>query len=481
MIEPCTVDIQHKLIQSASPQVDVRLLNSAYMSSFLSFENYLVWMITYWRKFIDTARSIHLGWLLLASFSVILFVLGIWEILELRFFRKATDASAMVALLVRGSLVFGLLAGWTIWIVYHFRIQFIDQISATENRYMNIVENSADAIITIGQDNHIQSWNRGAERLFGWTASEAIGEPIGIMIPNKLLQAGELLCLAYGITQVHEVKNYQTERLNKTGRHIPVNLTETALLSNGKVIGRSQIIRDISELQTIEHQMRQSDRLATVGQLAAGVAHEIGNPLTSISSLVQLLERRIENPDHIVKLGRIRTNIERITKIVHELVDFTRPQATDLQAVQINEVIQSAVGLMSYDNRRQKLKIDLALAPDLPRIKGSPDKLHQVIVNLLVNAFDAMREKGDAIHISTSEKSFYVEIRVEDNGPGMDSQVMDKIFEPFYTTKDVGQGTGLGLSVSHGIINSMNGKLSVESESGEGATFVIQIPKEKKI
>ena len=438
-------------------------------------------MTKYWRKFIETARSIHLGWLLLASFSVILFILGIWEILELRFFNKQSEASAMVELLIRGFLVFGLLAGWTIWIVYHFRIQFIDQLLATESRYRNIVENSADAIITIGQDNRIQSWNRGAERLFGWLANEAIGKPIGIMIPDKLLQAGELLCLAYGITQVHEVKNYQTERLDKQGRYIPVNLTETALLSNDKVVGRSQIVRDISELQTIEHQMRQSDRLATVGQLAAGVAHEIGNPLTSISSLVQLLARRTENPDHIAKLGRIRSNIERITKIVHELVDFTRPQATDLQAVQINDVIQSAVGLMSYDNRSQQINIDLQLAPDLPRIKGSPDKLHQVVVNLLVNAFDAMREQGDSIMIATSNQPFYVEIRVRDTGHGMDLTVKDKIFEPFFTTKNVGQGTGLGLSVSHGIIHSMNGKFSVESEPGEGATFVIQIPKEKKI
>lgn len=438
-------------------------------------------MRTYWRNFIDTAHSIHLGWLVLASFSVILFILGIWQILELRYFGDRSGASAVVELVVRGFLVFTLLAGWTVWIVYHFRVQFIDQISDTQSRYKNIVENSADAIITIGQDNRIQSWNRGAERLFGWQSSEAIGEPIGIMIPRKLLQAGELLCLAYGITQIHEVKNYQTERLDNQGRHIPVNLTETALLANEKVIGRSQIIRDISELQTIEHQMRQSDRLATVGQLAAGVAHEIGNPLTSISSLVQLLERRIENPNHLEKLGRIRSNIERITKIVHELVDFTRPQATDLQAVQINDVIQSAVGLMSYDKRSQQILIDLHLAPELPRIKGSPDKLYQVVVNLIVNAFDAMRENGDTIHISTAEKPHHVEIQVSDNGVGMTPEVQDKIFEPFYTTKDVGRGTGLGLSVSHGIINSMNGKLSVESAPEKGATFLIQIPKERKL
>ncbi|MCF7807240.1 MAG: PAS domain S-box protein [Candidatus Marinimicrobia bacterium] len=435
-------------------------------------------MFTYWRKFVDTVREFHLGWLLLAGLSIILFTLGVWEVLERQLFKSRIDAPQSSELIFRGVLVFVLLGAWTVWIVFHFRNQLQNQLSTAANRYRNIVENSADAIITIGIDNHIQSWNKGAERLFGWKAIEIIGEPIGIMIPEKLLQAGELLCLAYGVTTTQEVKNYQTERMNKDGRRIPVNLTESALLTNGEITGRSQIIRDISEMQTIEHQMRQSDRLATVGQLAAGVAHEIGNPLTSIHSLVQLLERRMENPDHIKKLARIQSNIERITKIVHELVDFTRPQATDTQAIHINEVIQSAVGLMSYDNRSQKISIKLDLQENLPRIKASPDKVHQVIVNLLVNAFDALKETGDTIFIATGEDKKSVTITVRDNGAGMDPDVMDKIFEPFFTTKDVGKGTGLGLSVSHGIINSMNGKLSVYSDVGKGAVFLIEIPKE---
>ncbi len=424
-----------------------------------------------------TARSIRLGWLLLASGSILLFVLGVWEILEDRYFHHLDDVTFKSLLLTRGILIGVLLIGWALWTLYHFRIQFENQISLTESRYRNIVENSADAIITVGLDNRIQSWNMGAERLFGWTAHEAIGQSIGMMIPDELIEMGELLCLAYGITHTGEVKNYQTERITRQGRHIQVNLTETALLSNGEIIGRSQIIRDISELRKIEHQMRQSDRLATVGQLAAGVAHEIGNPLTSISSLVQLLERRLANTEYHSKLNRIRSNIERITKIVHELVDFTRPQATDLRAVQINDVIQSAVGLMSYDNRSQKVKIDLQLE-DLPQIKASPDKLHQVIVNLLVNAFDALKERGDTVTISSSQNGQEVNISVSDNGPGMDEAVMDKIFEPFFTTKKIGEGTGLGLSVSHGIIKSMQGELSVESEPGHGATFKIQLPKE---
>jgi PAS domain S-box-containing protein len=406
------------------------------------------------------------------------FALGIWEVLERNFFHYRNAPPPAQELIFRGSLIIVLLGAWTVWIVFHFRNQLQNQLSAAATRYMNIVENSVDAIITVGVDNHIQSWNQGAERLFGWKAIEAIGKPIGMMIPEKLLEAGELLCLAYGVAHSNEVKNYQTERLSKDGRRIPVNLTESALLTNGEITGRSQIIRDISELQTIEHQMRQSDRLATVGQLAAGVAHEIGNPLTSIHSLVQLLERKIETPDQVTKLGRIKTNIERITKIVRELVDFTRPQATDIQLIQINEVIQSAVGLMKYDNRSQKIKIDLELGENLARIKASPDKLHQVIVNLLVNAFDALKETGDSIQIRTGENEKTIIISVSDNGAGMDPVVMDKIFDPFFTTKDIGKGTGLGLSVSHGIINSMQGSLSVSSSVGKGATFLIEIPKE---
>ncbi len=428
-------------------------------------------------NFLHTARDIRLGWLLLASMSILLFVLGLWEILEERYFGTLSEGAFESLLLTRGILLGTLLIGWSLWTVYHFRLQHHHQSALTESLYRNIVENSADAIITIGLDNHVESWNRGAERLFGWTAREILGHPIGRIIPDDLIEAGELLCLAYGVRQDGQVKNYQTERLAKGGRKIQVNLTETSLSNGGEVIGRSQIIRDISEMQQIEQQMRQSDRLATVGQLAAGVAHEIGNPLTSISSLVQLLERRLAETEHHSKLARIRSNIERITKIVRELVDFTRPQMTDMRFIKVNEVIRSAVGLMSYDNRSQKVKIELELE-DLPGIKAAPDKLHQVIVNLLANAFDALREQGDTVTITSRNQAGHVIVEVRDNGPGMDAKVQDKIFEPFYTTKEIGKGTGLGLSVSHGIIKSMNGEIHVESRPGGGAVFSIILPRE---
>jgi len=288
------------------------------------------------------------------------------------------------------------------------------------------------------------------------------------------------MCHAYGIQHNGFVKNYSTERLRKDGLVIPVHLTESVLHdSKNAVIGRSQVIRDISEIKKIEHQMRQSERLVTLGHLAAGVAHEIGNPLTSISSLVQLMERHSKSPNEKDQLARIRVNIERISKIVRELVDFTRPNMTKVSRVQVNDVVENAVGLLRYDERTHRININLDLEKDLAPIKASPDKLHQVVVNLVINSLDATRDHGDSIWIRTSNQGGQICIMVKDNGTGMHPDVVEKIFEPFFTTKEVGRGTGLGLSVSHGIITSMKGTISVDTDPNRGTTFTIRLPMEK--
>ncbi|MCF7843196.1 MAG: PAS domain S-box protein, partial [Lentisphaeria bacterium] len=382
--------------------------------------------------------------------------------------------------ITRGLVVALLLAGWAVWTIFYFRARFESELAVSEDRFRNIVENSADAIITISKDNHILSWNKGAENIFGWSSEEILGKPIGILIPETLLKSGELLCLAYGIQHAGFVKNYSTERIRKDGQIIPVHLTESVLHdSENQVIGRSQIIRDISEVKKIEHQMRQSERLVTLGHLAAGVAHEIGNPLTSISSLVQLMERRSKNAETKDQLARIRVNVERISKIVRELVDFTRPNLTQVSRVQVNDVVENAVGLLRYDERTQQVDIHLDLDKKLSQIKASPDKLHQVIVNLVINALDATRENGSKIWIRTANQNDEVCIMVKDDGMGMTNSVAEKIFEPFFTTKEVGKGTGLGLSVSHGIIKSMKGSITVMSEPEKGTTFTIRLPMEK--
>ncbi|HKI45218.1 MAG TPA: ATP-binding protein, partial [Balneolales bacterium] len=302
------------------------------------------------------------------------------------------------------------------------------------------------------------------------------------IIPRELLDKDELLCIADGIRQDGYVRNYETDRLHKDGKKILVQLTESPIKDDkGEVIGRSQIMRDITNDRMREQQLQHSERLAAVGHMAAGIAHEVGNPLTSISSLVQLMQRRTSDVFLSENLSKIREHIYRITKIVRDLVDFSRPTLINRSSTDVNELVTSAVGLLKHDSRTRNIDFVIDTQPGLPATMGVPDQLHQVLVNLLLNAVDAVAECDDKhIAIVTESIDDYVQIRVNDNGCGISPEIRNRVFEPFFTTKEVGKGTGLGLSVSHGIIKRMSGDISVDSIVNKGTTFTIRLPVKEK-
>jgi len=434
------------------------------------------------RKFIaqitDFLHHVRFGYLVFTSLIIVGVVFGLFELVERTLFADLSIESLRLLYISRGVLSSLLLMVWAAWTVFQYRDIYAERLAQTEEKYKQIFDNAPDAIVTIDNNNHITSWNQGAEEMFGWSAHEIVGKSISTIIPNDLMEVGELLCLAYGIKRQGYVKNYETERISKSGQRILVQLTETVIPSEDQtgITQRAQILRDISELRINENQMRQSERLATVGHLAAGVAHEVGNPLTSISSLVQVMERKTDDEFIHKNLKKIKEHISRITKIVRELVDFSRPSSIQSTNTQVNETIQSAVGLLKYDGRCQNITFALDLESSLPRIKCVPDQIHQVLVNLLLNSIDAMQENGETITVSTKSSNGTVQIAVEDEGIGMTKEVKEKVFEPFFTTKDVGKGTGLGLSVSHGIITKMGGRIMVESIPNKGSTFTIELP-----
>jgi signal transduction histidine kinase len=211
--------------------------------------------------------------------------------------------------------------------------------------------------------------------------------------------------------------------------------------------------------------------------MAAGVAHEVGNPLTAISSLVQVCQRKTDDPFIQDQLKKVRDHIQRINKIVRDLVDFSRPSSLDTEIMNLNNIINSAVGLLKHDARCRDVEFKMELSSNLPKLYGVPDHIHQVIVNILLNAVDAMEGiKNPAITIKTWEENKFVKISIKDIGTGIREEDQNHIFEPFFTTKEVGSGTGLGLSVSHGIITQMDGNIEVESEQGVGTTFILKLP-----
>ena len=349
----------------------------------------------------------------------------------------------------------------------------------TSQQYLtNILHTSDSAIMVIDHNEKFISWNKGAEEIFGYTEEEVIGKSSALLFPTGPKYKEELARIKKEIKTKGNFTIEETERKSKDGKTITVQLNVTKLPGgDGEDVGRTVIIKDYTEVKNLQRQVNQSEKLAVIGQLAAGVAHEIGNPLTSISSLVQILQRKSPDDFFSEQLANIKENIDRISKIVRELVDFSRPPSHERTMIQITDIIRTAIGIVKYDKRVKKVDFDIHLDKDAPLVLTVPDQLLQVFVNILLNALDAIEGNGKIIVKSyTKDELIYVEII--DNGTGMDEETKKKIFDPFFTTKEVGKGTGLGLSVSYGIIKKFKGDIFVESKPGKGCKFIIIIPME---
>ena len=230
------------------------------------------------------------------------------------------------------------------------------------------------------------------------------------------------------------------------------------------------------ELQEAQAQISHQEKMASLGMMAAGIAHEIGNPLTSISSMSQIIKRKSENQNISEYVTNILKNIERISRIVRELVDFSRPSSYEEAPGDINEIIKSAVGIIKYDRRSKNLTYSLNLEPELPKTVLVSDHLLQVFLNILINSVDACEGSGNEISVTSFIKNENIHIEFSDKGIGIPVQIQKKIFEPFFTTKEVGKGTGLGLTVSYGFIKKLKGEIKVKSEEGKGSIFSVIIP-----
>jgi len=219
------------------------------------------------------------------------------------------------------------------------------------------------------------------------------------------------------------------------------------------------------------------EKMVALGQMAAGVAHEIANPLASIDSLLQLMQRKPEKlkPESIETLQQ---QTERIARIVRELTTFSRPPETDLKTLTINNVVRESVRMLSFDPRLKKVRLEESLSEEAGAVSMLPQALHQVLINLLRNALDAMEQTSDAVlRVRTGrEDGQWAFIEISDNGPGIETKNLKRLFEPFFTTKPVGKGTGLGLSISYSLITRHRGLLTAASKPGEGASFKIKLP-----
>ncbi len=242
---------------------------------------------------------------------------------------------------------------------------------------------------------------------------------------------------------------------------------------DGPVSGYIRLIHDVTEIKKMEEQMSNSEKLASIGRLAAGIAHEIGNPLTSVFSFVQILLEMEQDEFKKDSLQTIYFHINRISETLKQLSGFSKMPTAEPRECQINEIIEASINLIQYDKRARDIIINKELSPSLPSAVVDANQLSQVFVNLILNAIDSM-SAGGSLTLRSYATNHAVIIQFEDTGIGIPKDRQLKIFDPFYTTKE--KGTGLGLAVSYNIIKKMNATISVESEVGKGTKFTITIP-----
>ena len=347
-----------------------------------------------------------------------------------------------------------------------------------EQYFENILNDAADAIILLNENDRITLWNKAAEHVFGFSEEQMVGKTLAQITPDQPGAREDLVKMDQRVKDKDVIRNKRLQCLTRDGRTLLVEMTRTALRNRkNDFIGSSVILRDITQQEQLRQQVFQSEKLSAVGTLAAGIAHEVGTPLTSISSLAQILQMKTEDEEFKGKLNLIQQSIDRISRTVRTLVDFSRPVAEKVEPVYLNTVIEHVVRIIKYDKRLKHQTINTELAPNPGVFRASFDQILQVFINICLNAADAMEgQKDGLLELKTWSNGKYIYASISDNGAGIPKQNLDHIFEPFFTTKKSGKGTGLGLWVSYNIIKSYSGDITVESSENVGTTFTLSLP-----
>ena len=347
-------------------------------------------------------------------------------------------------------------------------------------RFFNIVENSINPVQITDLNGRMIYVNNAFVKASGYNKEELIGKNPKIFSSGK--QPRKFWDKMWQTISSGKAWFGEVEDRRKNGEPYFTQLLISPILDDeNKVTGYFGIHRDMSEKRTLEQQLINTQKMESIGTLAAGIAHEVGNPLASISAIVQVAQRSTKDEFIIEKLGLVKNQITRISKIIRDLVDFSKPSNFELQVTNINDCLREAVEITKVGTKAKNIDFMVKLNADVPRLPLVSDQLEQVFVNILLNAVDAVNETDkpeNEKHISVESYVVEdeVEITISDNGNGIAEENLNKIFEPFFTTKKPGKGTGLGLWVSYGIIKSFQGDLKVKSTIGEGTTFTINIP-----
>lgn len=356
-----------------------------------------------------------------------------------------------------------------------------------EERYRAVVLAALDAIVVMDEDGRVLEFNPAAEQTFGYTAAEAIGQPVAdLIVPPTMREAHRRGMARFIETGVPHVigRRVEVEGMRRDGSTFPVELTVTEVPTGGPRIFTSHL-RDLTEARRLAREMEDSrnrlhqvEKLSAMGSLLAGVAHELNNPLAVVVAQSTLLADKAPDAATNQRAEKIRAAADRCGRIVKSFLAMARQKPPQRERVQVEAVLQGALEVVGYGLRSAGVEVDLALPEGLPAIEGDRDLLGQVFSNILINAQQAMTgaPAPRRIRLSASAAGGWLRLRFEDNGPGVPEALRKRIFDPYFTTKAVGVGTGIGLSISRSVIEAHGGALSLVDSALGGAGFELRLP-----
>jgi PAS domain S-box-containing protein len=352
------------------------------------------------------------------------------------------------------------------------------ELRQSEAKFTRLVKTTSDIVYVEDLEQGITDLNQAFYTVLKYPPEDYIGKPLRAIF-EELATDSPLNERARKYLQtpirVPRKTLIVVELRSAEDRKVQLEINETAIRDKGKIIGIQGIARDITERRELEHQLIKAERFAATGTLAAAIAHEVNNPLQALFTNLNIIRRQLgDNVPQLASLELMNAALDRIKTTVRQLLELHRPSTREKTAFLVNKTLEDLLDLMEKDLSKSKIQVQRQLSPKVQSVYGSPQELHQVYLNLILNAQAAMPE-GGTLTVSTRLRGRGVEISVADTGVGIDQEILPHIFEPFYTSRK-GKGTGLGLYIVDLIIQNHQGKITVKSEVGKGSSFTIWLP-----
>ncbi len=350
------------------------------------------------------------------------------------------------------------------------------QLHERDQFFASIVRNSADAIITLDTEERVTSWNKGAEAIYGYSEAEMLGHQLNVLIPDDLGGQAELDQISMAVRADGYLRSHQADRLRKDGQRIKVIFTRTAIKDQqGNVVGFSTVIKDITHQKLAERHLAQMEKLSAIGEVAAGLAHEIKNPLAGIKGAIEIIHDGMpEGHSHRLILSDVLAEVSRIDRAVMNLLSYSRPRNPNWARVDVVRLVQNVFSLIQTMADSRQIELQLISHADTLTIIGDENELRQLFMNLFLNSLEAIEKRGRITVRFKHRSDHRVQISVEDTGPGVTSEMATRVFQPFYTTKT--HGTGLGLATCKRIVTDHGGDIHVQNKRAGGAQFMIELP-----